>query len=154
MSTNNFSAQLHYRAQPGAVYEALTTPDGLRGWWGTDATVGTSPGELIRFRWSTTDFTELRIERLVNDREVLWTCVAQHDDNLPHPDEWVGTHFRFLLRPRDDGSELHFTHDGLQPKLACYDACAEGWDWFLRHSLRGLLEAGQGAPFHPSAQAH
>lgn len=151
MSSSDYTAHAHYAAQPAAVYQALTTPDGLRGWWGTDATVGTLPGERIRFRWSATDFTELQIEHLVADQEVLWTCVAQHDQNLPHPDEWLATRVHFVLH-RDDanGTELHFTHHGLRPNLACYDICAGGWDWFLRHSLRGLLEGGQGTPFHPT----
>ncbi len=151
MSDTDFTAEVDYAAAPATVYQALTTPDGLRGWWGTHATVGTSPGELIRFDWSVSDFIELRIERLVEDREVRWTCVAQHDENLPHPDEWLDTEISFVLRPIATGANLQFTHRGLRSELACYDMCAGGWDWFLRHSLRGLVEAGEGAPFQPRA---
>jgi len=147
----DFTAQIDYAVSPRVVYQALTTPDGLRGWWGTHATVATAPGKLIRFDWSDSDYIELRIDRLVQDREVQWTCAAQHDENLPHPDEWLGTEISFRLSPTTTGTNLQFTHRGLQPDLACYDMCAGGWDWFLRHSLRGLLEHGQGSPFKPAA---
>jgi len=151
MHDTDFTAQIDYAAPPPAVYRALTTPDGLRGWWGTHATVGTKPGQLIRFDWSDSDYIELRIERLLKDREVRWTCAAQHDKNLPHPDEWLGTEISFQLSPTATGTNLQFTHRGLQTELACYEMCAGGWDWFLRHSLRGLLEAGMGTPFRPPA---
>jgi uncharacterized protein YndB with AHSA1/START domain len=151
MSDTDFTAQIDYAATPAAVYQALTTPEGLRGWWGTRATVGNTPGELIRFEWSDRDFIELRIERLIGDREVRWACSAQHDENLPHPDEWLGTEISFVLRPTATGTNLQFTHRGLRSDLACYDVCAGGWDWFLRHSLRSLVEVGEGNPYKPAA---
>jgi uncharacterized protein YndB with AHSA1/START domain len=46
MSSNDFTADVHYRANTSAVYRALTAPDGLRGWWATDATSKAGPKRL------------------------------------------------------------------------------------------------------------
>lgn len=47
-------------------------------------------------------------------------------------DEWASTKIRFEVSPAgDDTSTLAFQHDGLSPKLECYDQCEAGWDQFL-----------------------
>ena len=144
----DFRTRVTLRAPAGSVYRALTTPDGLRGWWSADADVGTEVGERIRFNWSASDYTEMRVDGLDPDVAVDWTCVAQHDRNLPDPREWVGTTLSFRLSPRPDGAtRLDFVHRGLRPKLDCYDACENGWAYFLGRSLRGLVETGSGLPW-------
>ncbi len=39
------------RAESHRVYDALTTPEGLNGWFTTEAIVETQPGGQILFRW-------------------------------------------------------------------------------------------------------
>ena len=44
-------------------------------------------------------------------------------------DEWVGTRVVFDLRENEDGgTDVAFTHDGLVPSMACWEACNAGWD--------------------------
>jgi hypothetical protein len=40
---------------------------------------------------------------------------------------------------------LEFRHQGLTPRLECYDHCARGWEYFLP-SLRDHVETGTGRP--------
>jgi uncharacterized protein YndB with AHSA1/START domain len=131
-------------ATPPRVYEAIATSDGVRSWW-TDGTFAEEVGGVGRLSFGK-GWTELRVERLVPDREVEWSCVGQHIEHFDPTDEWVGTRIRFHLTPLDTGRRTHldFTHEGLAG-LGCEEMCTKGWDHYIRTSLRGLVEEGQGA---------
>ena len=143
----HYAKHLVLDATPAAVYSALTTPQGLRGWWSEDSDIATAVGATHTFRFGETR-KELRIECLDADREVRWRCTGAHIAavRLPRPDEWLGTEIAFRLAPSGIArTELDFDHVGLGPELACYDLCREGWDWYLE-SLRRLVETGRGTP--------
>lgn len=135
-------------APPQRVYDALVRPEGLRGWWSARADVSTAVGGTTRLAWSETDHTTFRIDRLVAPSQVEWTCVAQHDANLPEPDEWLGTSVSFRLSGDGEATRLDFVHRGLAD-LECGDVCSGGWDFFLRRSLKPLVETGHGMPWRP-----
>jgi uncharacterized protein YndB with AHSA1/START domain len=147
---DDYRLTIRLRAPIEAVFDALTTPQGLRSWWGTDARVATAAGGEIRFNWSADSHVVFRIERLRRPSEVDWSCVAQRDENLPHPDEWVGTRLSFRLDDDAGLTTLAFVHHGLQPRLACYERCESGWNHFLGDSLSGLVERGTGLPYDPA----
>lgn len=148
-TTDSFTAAVRYPATPGAVYDALATPGGTGGWWSTDgdSDAATIPGQHIRLNWSDHDHVVFCVDAAERPTALRWTCVAQHDRNLPRPDEWVGTSLSFSLIPDGDGTLLEFEHRGLTPKLDCFGACRDGWDFFLRRSVRQLVELGQGLPY-------
>lgn len=136
--------EIDLAAPPARVYEAIATAAGVTSWW----TEGTFAEEVGGVGWL--DFgegwTELRVERLVPDREVEWSCVGQSIEHFDPADEWVGTRISFRLEPLDDGARTHltFTHHGLAG-LGCEELCNRGWDHYIRVSLRGLVETGQAA---------
>src|SRR4051812_6686182 len=143
---NDYRSQLHLNAPIEAVYDALTTSEGLAGWWTADAVAATEVGEQTRLGFGSA-YVVFRVDRLVRPTELDWTCVAQDDHGLPEPDEWVGTGPSFRLWEQGDGTQLDFVHRGLGPPLACYGACERGWDGFLAGSLKGLVERGHGLPW-------
>lgn len=59
----------------------------------------------------------------------------------------VGTRISFELTEQGPATRLMFVHHGLTDALDCHEICAGGWDFFLRVSLRRLLETGRGAPY-------
>jgi uncharacterized protein YndB with AHSA1/START domain len=148
-TTDSFTADVRYPASPAAVYDALATPGGSRGWWSThgDGDAAAIAGQHIRLDWSDDDHVVFRVDAADRPAALRWTCVAQHDRNLPRPDEWVGTSVIFSLTADGDGTLLHFEHQGLTPTLECFGACRDGWDFFLRRSVRQLVELGQGLPY-------
>lgn len=147
--SDSYSIDIKLDAEIERVFTALTTGDGLRSWWGTDADVSEEVGGEIRLRWSATSYIVFRIDRL-EPGEVQWVCIDQHDENLPYPDEWIGTSPSFSLSSETAGTRLSFVHHGLKPRLECFTTCESGWDHFLLHSLKPLLESGTGSPFDPS----
>jgi uncharacterized protein YndB with AHSA1/START domain len=136
--------EIDLAAPPGKVYEAIARAEGVTSWW-TDGTFAEEVGGIGRLTFGA-GWTELRVEKLVPDREVEWSCVGQSIEHFDPTDEWVGTRISFLLEPLDDGARTHldFTHHGLAG-LGCEDLCTRGWDHYIRTSLRGLVETGEGA---------
>ncbi|HEY2054575.1 MAG TPA: SRPBCC domain-containing protein [Solirubrobacterales bacterium] len=136
--------EIDLAAPPAQVYEAIATADGVRSWW-TDGTFAEEVGGVGRLEFGH-GWTELRVAKLMPDSEVEWTCVGQDIEHFDPTDEWVGTKIRFRLAPIDDGRRTHldFTHEGLAG-LGCEEMCTKGWDHYIRTSLRGLVEEGDGA---------
>lgn len=151
---HHYQQSLVLDAAPAAVYAALTTPAGLRGWWTRDCDVSTEVGGTLRFRFGA-HWKAMRIERLDPDREVRWECTTAHIDmaQFRRKDEWVGTQIVFRLSPLESGrTRLDFEHVGLVPAFECWDVCADGWRHYLG-SLQQFIETGRGTPYEPAALA-
>jgi len=145
---NHYRKTIVVEATPADVYAALTTPEGLRGWWTEDCDIAAAVGGTHHFRFARTR-KAMRIERLEADREVRWACTGAHiaADRLTHKDEWVGTEIVFRLGAvGDTRTRVDFEHIGLVPGLECYDLCNDGWNYFLG-SLQQQVETGRGTPF-------
>jgi uncharacterized protein YndB with AHSA1/START domain len=136
--------EVDLKAPPATVYEAIATAAGVTSWW-TEGTFAEEVGGVGRLTFGA-GWTELRVDKLVPDREVEWSVVGQSIEHFDPTDEWVGTRISFLLEPLEDGEGTHltFTHHGLAG-LDCEELCTRGWDHYIRVSLRGLVETGQGA---------
>ncbi len=122
-------------APPRAVYEAITTAAGLRAWWTPEAEVAEAEGATSRFGFGASGWTEMRVDRLVPDSAVEWTCTGQDIDNFDPTDEWVGTAVSFRLAPAGDGTQLAFAHRGLA-SLGCAELCERGWSHYVREPGR------------------
>jgi uncharacterized protein YndB with AHSA1/START domain len=145
----NYQRTVHINAEPQKVYEAITEQKGLEGWWTADCTVKPQEGSRNTFRFGET-YTVMEVENLIPSQKVQWKCVDHNhiDDTLTKPDEWVNTRITFDLQDgKNGGTDLSFTHEGLNESLQCYDICHERWGHFLKISLKGYVETGQGDPF-------
>jgi uncharacterized protein YndB with AHSA1/START domain len=137
----------HYQASRQRVFDAAATPSGPSGWWTTRGENVTGAGNLMRLQWSDQDYILFQLEEIDRPTTMRWRCIEQHDRNLTPPDEWVGTTLSFRFVDEGDVTRLDFVHEGLVPALRCFTVCENGWEFFLRRSLRQLVEAGEGLPF-------
>ena len=145
-TADSFTRTLRIQASPRALYAAVTTVQGLQGWWSHDTVA--SDGE-VTVRFGGGNFQTLRLVDLIPDRRVVWEWIAQYFpvEGTSQTDEWVGTRVSFEIEAHPDGSStLTFTHDGLTPQVACYGLCNPGWTRCLG-SLTGYLEKGIGTPY-------
>jgi len=136
------------QANAAKVYAALTTLDGLRGWWTNDVAGDSGLDGKIRLRFGNSH-KEMQVEALAPNREVRWLCTAAHinHDSLTRTDEWVGTRIVFHLSPEGaEHTRVDFEHIGLVPSFECYELCNNGWNYFLK-SLHEFVETGKGTPF-------
>jgi uncharacterized protein YndB with AHSA1/START domain len=129
-----------------SAYAALTTQEGVRGWWNRRCTIsGKVGGESTYHFTKGGDDVRMRFRNVELDPEgtVAWECVA--NDNA----SWVGTTVRWKLREAGGGVSVDFVHEGWANDLADtegFQMVAGGWQHFMG-SLRAYLESGTGQPF-------
>jgi uncharacterized protein YndB with AHSA1/START domain len=142
----SYTKSLRIRAPPRKLYEAVSTVQGLKGWWSdnTDAENGD-----ITVRFSGKNFQTLRLLDHTPDKTVVWEWIAQYfpQEGATQTDEWVGTRVSFDIQANPDGSSvLSFTHIGPTPQLTCYVKCVGGWDHYLK-CLQAYCETGRSTPY-------
>ena len=124
-------------SSPDDVYKALTTLEGLSGWWARNTTGQTGVGDVIAFRFVPGGF-DMKVVELVPGKRVLWEVVEG-------PAEWVGTHVSWDLRQEGAFTIVLFEHRGWAEPVEFMYHCSTKWASYL-FSLKQLLETGHGAP--------
>jgi uncharacterized protein YndB with AHSA1/START domain len=140
---DGFRQEMVIAASPLQVFDALTSLEGLRGWWASSACGSGSAGGTFQLGFAGLDETiSMHVDVADPTTLVAWTCL----DHTGLPD-WEGTKIVFRLEDRGAGqTTLSFCHIGLVPDLECYEQCHAGWEHFLA-SLRSYVERGRGDPF-------
>lgn len=140
-STGDYTATLTIETDPEAVFEAITTTDGLSGWWTPASGSGTEGGELRFDMGNAAGPLVIGVQTAQRATTVIWNVLA-----CPFLTDWEGTTITFDLGRNASGQcELFFRHHGLSPQLECYDTCQRSWDHYLP-SLRDYITTGTGSP--------
>jgi uncharacterized protein YndB with AHSA1/START domain len=119
------------------VYDAITTIDGLAGWWTEETKGETDPGGVITFRFIPGGF-DMKVLELEPGRLVRWEV-------SDGPPEWIGTTIRWDLEQRDDYTIVLFKQEGWREAGEFMHHCSTKWASYLL-SLKQLVETGEGAP--------
>ena len=89
------------------IYRAITTEEGIKGWWTTDVKMDAHVGGKAVFGFENHSIVfQMRIEQLTSPSLVLWKCV---DNSSP---DWIGTTQEFRLEAETDQVLLKFCHGG------------------------------------------
>ena len=123
---------------PDRVYEALTTPAGLRGWWTEDVAGSGEPGGVLEFRFPPVGGFDMEVLEATPGKRVTWRVVDG-------PAEWVGTTIDWELHQDGEYTIVLFTHAGWREPGEFMHHCSTKWGSFLM-SLKSLVETGEGAP--------
>ena len=124
------------------VYKALTTREGLAGWW-TNNTQGESKvGGVLQFRFSAGGAEiggmEMKVLELDPAKRVLWQVVGG-------PEEWIGTKISWELKQDGEYCIVLFKHQDWKEPVEFMHHCSTKWAIFLM-SLKSLVETGKGTP--------
>jgi hypothetical protein len=142
-----FEISIQCQASTGDVFECLTS--GLSRWW-SDRIEGDSRaiGDMFKVRFDDSHKT-FCVEDLAPGERVIWKCINSHLAlaELRNPSEWNGTNLRWEIERRDGLSILKLSHEGLSPKLQCFEVCKAGWAQYINGSLLALLNGKPGQPF-------
>jgi uncharacterized protein YndB with AHSA1/START domain len=125
---------------PEKVYDALTTIDGLAGWWTTETTGSADPGGVVTFQFPPVGGFDMEVLEAVPDKRVTWRVADG-------PEEWIGTTIDWELRQDGEYTIVLFKHEGWREPVEFMHHCSTKWGQFLM-SLKQLVETGTGAP-HP-----
>ena len=127
---------------PATVWAALTTAEGLAGWFGNEAAIELRPGGAAWMRWTGEGLTaNMRVERVEEPRVFGFTW---HIWGLPDDDP-RRTYVEFTLEPVAAGTRLTVVESGFAqlPDDAhhkAYDGNTDGWAKELGE-LAGYLDA-------------
>ena len=136
-----YESAVTLRSPAGAVFDALTTPSGLAGWYCSAVSGNGLAGGELTFRYDGVPVV-MRVDEAERPSVVRWTTLVSE----PLPD-WVGTTVSFEISPDGNGgTRVQFRHAGLTPRLDCFDFCAQQWAGYLA-SLAGYVDSGQGKPY-------
>src|SRR6185369_10681456 len=93
--------KIDVRSSPAATYAALTTLDGLSGWWTTTTQGNPEVSGTIAFRFGPLGGFDMKVLELQPARRVLWQVVDG-------PEEWIGTKVSFELKADGDFTAVLF----------------------------------------------
>ncbi|MBK5446246.1 MULTISPECIES: SRPBCC family protein [unclassified Peribacillus] len=127
----NMLHQIMINAPAEKVYEAITTTEGFKGWWTTDAKAGPQVGSIAEFGfYNRKAIFPMHIDQLEPGKLVVWT--AQHD--MPG---WKGTKIRFDLNVNENGVTIvDFNHSGWESMEGPYAMINTTWGslmYILKH---------------------
>ena len=126
-------------AEPARVTQALTTEKGIASWWTDDVSFQGSrrPTMRLGFPIAPVPF-ELKIEKS-NRKQVVWRSTG---DFPPH---WMDTTVTWTLTPGDEGTTVHFNHDGWASDEGAFPMSAYTWGQLMT-TLKDYTETGKAAP--------
>lgn len=113
---------------PERVWAALTTAEGLSGWFGERATIDAHPGGAGRMTFASGISVDMRVERVERPRVFGFTWRVP---GLPEDDP-RRTYVEFTLEPTAAGTRLQVVETGFaqlpeETRRETYESHTQGW---------------------------
>ena len=133
-------------ASPEQIYGALSTLEGLTGWWTTRVSGDAQVGGVIHFTFDGEFDPEMKVTALEPGSRLTWESVGG-------PMNWDGSTFEFTLEQTLAGTLVRFWQRYGRPLADdAFGIYNYNWGYYLE-SLRLFCETGRGKPFEASEQA-
>jgi uncharacterized protein YndB with AHSA1/START domain len=139
-------ADMHHLVQidggeAAAVYEALTTTDGITGWWTSRATgSGAAVWDKLSMSFPDAPVTwDMTVTVADRPSRVEWDCTGG-------PPGWPGTRMVWAVEPTDAGTVVRLDHNGFDTVDDMFRIVTVGWAQMLL-SLRDYVSSGVRKPF-------
>ena len=127
------------------VYEALSTTEGLSGWWTRTVDGDPSVGGKLRFFFGGAEpGAVMEVAGLTPNKHVGWRCVEG-------PEEWVGTNLTYDLASSADETVVLFTHGDWREPVEFMHHCSTKWAYFLL-GLKASFEGAEATAFPDDAK--
>jgi len=139
MGDYHIRMQLDLAADSAAVSEALTTEEGIQGWWSTRSTLDPAARRLLVSFPDQAQPFEFAVHAA--DRQVDWVTGG-------FPPWWAGTTVRWTWGPNPEkaGTRVLFEHRDYEPDNPVIPIVTPAWAWILLR-LKELVESGTRHPF-------
>jgi len=137
---------LRINASAETIYTAVSSKEGINGWWSKDCTVGESEGEnsLLKFdKQGTIVEMGFKTLKLSPNQKVVWECTTNGNP------AWLNTKIITEISDAQNGSEVIFSHADFDEKWKGQDPfemTKQGWEHFVK-SLVTYCESGEGQPW-------
>ncbi|MEJ7647003.1 MAG: SRPBCC domain-containing protein [Chryseolinea sp.] len=128
------------------VYDAVLN---VRGWWQglySEDIKGTTHKVNDEFTFRAGNgahYTEQKLIEAIPNKKVVWRVTHSELSFVDKPDEWEGSKIIFEIDKEGSKTKIEFTHQGLTPKLQCYESCSNAWSRYLQEKLLSLIHSVQ-----------
>jgi uncharacterized protein YndB with AHSA1/START domain len=129
-----------------SVYDALTQPTQLVGWWASAATGFPAAGQQLVLHFADLAQVCFQVLGLVPDSRVKLKCASG-------PTSWVGSELHVNLEPANDQVFVTLDHVNVDPADPSYLYFSTKWPVYLL-SLKSFLETGRGTPYPKEPKIH
>ncbi|MGH2779079.1 MAG: SRPBCC domain-containing protein [Actinomycetota bacterium] len=128
-------------ADAGSIYKALSTNEGVNGWWSNHTEGPEGTGSTMRVAFPDAPITfDFEVTEETSNERVAWHC-------LSGPPEWIGTDVSIDIQTDDDGNlSALFVHSGWKTTEESFPFIAFSWAQILPR-LKKLAEEGKAEPF-------
>lgn len=139
----DIALQVKINTSTSKVFEAITTAQGIHGWWSQNSAIASQVGQehIMYFVKNGQPITmKFKINELHPGQKVVWTC---SENGNP---AWVGTQLAFELEETNDGTQLTFKHSNWDEQFnntPLYVSVPPTWEAFM-NSLKSYCETGVG----------
>lgn len=141
-SNKNLTITMSFDESPKKVFDAIAN---VRGWWAEDLKGSSNKlGGKFTYQYKDIHKSTQKVTEFVPNKKIVWHVTESNLSFLKQKDEWTGTDVIFEITKKGDKTQLRFTHVGLTPDVECYDACFEGWGYYIKKSLKSLIKTGEG----------
>ena len=146
MTTTDFTLTLTTERTPQEVFKSVTK---VRDWWTgfySEEIEGSTekPGDEFVFRAGPgLHYSRQKLVEVIPGKKLVWLVTDSELTFLEDKQEWTGTRLIFDNTGKGRITELVFTHEGLNPDIECFDACAPAWAQYLRNKLLPLINTGE-----------
>jgi hypothetical protein len=141
MKKESFSYSFNTSKSPEEVYRLLLD---IEQWWSgvyEETIKGKSKTINDEYTFEAgggAHYSKQKLVELVPNKKIVWLVTESNLSFLSDPSEWKNTKLSFNLSVADNKTNVAFEHEGLVPKIECYDACSTGWTKYLDNLKKKL----------------
>ena len=133
---------LNVASSPEDVFKAITTANGLSGWWSTKVTAEENVGGSVAFTFRGDFNPIMEITKFNKYSLIVWKCIDGHDP-------WKNNQFIFELKRHEELVQLKFIQNyAVELSDEAYGIYNFNWGYYLQ-SLKEYCENGIGKPYNP-----
>ena len=137
--------QVNVKATPDAIYKAVSTAQGLQGFWTSDSEAEANVGSIATFGFGGPT-QRMRIDELKPGKRVKWTALA----DFPN---WDGTTVTWEISSAENGETgVLFRHADWPEKVSQDDLGSINYTWgLIVERLKEYAETGKPNPLFAMA---
>lgn len=127
--------------------EAFKCINNVTKWW-TENLVGKSQvlNDEFTVQFGEVHYSKQKLVDFNPYNRVVWLVTESKLNFTQNPSEWTGTKIIFDVTEQNGKTKVQFTHEGLAPKIECYDACSNAWTDYIQGSLLKYINTRKGEP--------
>lgn len=142
MDTHDFSTTIMVDKTPIEAFDAINN---VRAWWPGEIEGNTTKlNDEFTYKYKTFHYSKQKLTEMIPGKKVAWLVTDSSLNFVDYKTEWTGTKIIFEISPKDNKTQIRFTHQGLVPEYQCFKSCSNAWTDIIRNGLRNLINTGKG----------